>query len=66
MCLHRHSHEAITEQYQHLIPGFEVEELRQLLGANGFGVRECRICCRERKKPYFEVISAFASSSGTS
>lgn len=59
-CLHRHSHEAITAQYQHLVPGFGVEELTTLLEGGGFRVRECRISCRERKKPYFEVISAFA------
>jgi ArsR family transcriptional regulator len=60
MCLHRHSHEAITSQYQHLLPGFGVDELTQLLEENGFLVRQCHICCRERKKPYFEVVSAFA------
>jgi SAM-dependent methyltransferase len=60
MCLHRHSHEAITAQYQHIVPGFEVDELTALLEQNGLCVRHCRICCRERKKPYFEVVSAFA------
>ena len=60
MCLHRHSHEDITAQYQHRIPGFELKELAALLEDNGFAVRQCRICTRERKKPYFEVVSAFA------
>lgn len=60
MCLHRHSHEAITAQYQHVVPGFEIGELTSLLETNGFEVRQCRICSRERKKPYFEVVSAFA------
>lgn len=59
-CLHRHSHEDITARYQHLVPGFEVDELRSLLEQGGFFVRECRVVCRERKKPHFEVISAFA------
>jgi ubiquinone/menaquinone biosynthesis C-methylase UbiE/DNA-binding transcriptional ArsR family regulator len=60
MCLHCHSHGAITAQYQHVVPGYAVDELQHLLTDNGFVVRQCRICCRERKKPYFEVISAFA------
>lgn len=61
LCLHRHSHAAITAQYQHVIPGFGEEELRGLLEAEGLRVRECRICSRERKKPHFEVLSAFCT-----
>jgi hypothetical protein len=61
LCLHRHSHAAITAQYQHAIAGFAEDELRQLLEAHGFIVDQCRICCRERKKPYFEVLSAFCT-----
>jgi DNA-binding transcriptional ArsR family regulator/protein-L-isoaspartate O-methyltransferase len=61
LCLHRHSHAAITAQYQHLISGFGEDELRELLEAQGLGVRECRICSRERKKPHFEVLSAFCT-----
>jgi ArsR family transcriptional regulator len=60
MCLHSHSHAAITAQYEHVVPGFGLDELSQLLELQGFVVRQCRICCRERRKPYFEVISAFA------
>jgi SAM-dependent methyltransferase len=59
-CLHSHSHAPITAQYEHVVPGFGTDELSQLLELHGFAVRQCRICCRERKKPYFEVISAFA------
>ena len=59
-CLHRHSHEAITSQYQHSVPGFGADELSNILEQSGLSVKECRISCRERRKPYFEVLCAFA------
>lgn len=61
MCLHRHSHAAITAQYQHVIPGFGETELCDLLTSGGFELQSCRVCARERRRPYFEVLSAFGT-----
>lgn len=58
--LRRHDHASVTESYGHLIPGFEPTELDEMLRAAGLTVETCEVTSRERKKPYFEVISAFA------
>ena len=59
--LSAHSHASVTEAYGHRHPGFEPEELTELLVQAGLSVDQCQVTSRERKKPYFEVISAFAS-----
>ncbi len=58
--LHRHGYSDISSAYSHRIDGFTVPELRQLVEAGGFSVSCCEITSRERKKPYFEVVSVFA------
>jgi ArsR family transcriptional regulator len=50
----------VTESYGHLVPGFEPAELQKMLRRAGLTVETCEVTSRERKKPYFEVISAFA------
>ena len=58
--LRRHDHPSVTESYGHVIPGFEPAELDEMLRHAGLTVETCGVTSRERKKPYFEVISAFA------
>ena len=44
----------------HIQPGFDPSDLRRWLRQAGTVVGECQITSRERTKPYFEVVSAFA------
>ncbi len=58
--LKTHDHPEVTEAYGHLIAGFEPRALRALLEGAGLTVQRCEVTSRERRKPYFEIISAFA------
>lgn len=58
--LDAHEYEDISAAYDHSIPGFAPDELRTLLEAAGLTVRLCEVTSRERRKPYFRVVSAFA------
>ncbi|MCB9596500.1 MAG: metalloregulator ArsR/SmtB family transcription factor [Sandaracinaceae bacterium] len=58
-----HEHTALTEGFGHLVPGFEPAHLRGLLEAAGLLIDCCEITSRERRKPHFSVISAFAHRS---
>lgn len=58
--LARHDHEAITRSYGHLRPGFSPDQLELLLRDAGLRVTQCEVTSRERRKPYFEVVTAFA------
>jgi len=58
--LAEHSHQEVAERYGHLQPGFRVEGLRHMLEHAAFQVESCELSSRERKKPHFEVITAFA------
>jgi len=66
VCLHRHSHQTVAEQYGHIHAGFSVPDLAQLLRNAGFRVGSCAVRCRERRKPYFEVLAAFARAAHSS
>jgi ArsR family transcriptional regulator len=55
-----HEHGEIAEAYDHSIPGFGPDQLRALLTHAGLEVTLCEVTSRERKKPYFRVVSAFA------
>lgn len=59
--LHSHSHPDVTSAYGHVRPGFSAEELSQLIRSCHFEVQTCGIGLRERRKPYFEVLTATAS-----
>jgi ArsR family transcriptional regulator len=63
--LHEHEHQSVTAAYQHLQPGFSVERLRQMLERAGLVARFCEVTSRERKTPYFEVITAFADKANS-
>jgi len=58
--LGEHSHADVTSAYGHVQAGFETREIRRWLSQAGLEVRECAVTSRERKKPYFDVITAFA------
>jgi SAM-dependent methyltransferase len=58
--LHAHAHTEIAAAYSHVIDGFTVPDLRRLCEAAGLTVSCCDITSRERKKPYFEVVTVFA------
>lgn len=58
--LRAHAHAEIAAAYSHVNHGFSVPRLRRLCEAAGLVVSCCDITSRERKKPYFEVITVFA------
>ena len=58
--LHAHGHPEISATYSQVVDGFTVPHLRTLTEQAGFCVSQCDITSRERKKPYFEVVSVFA------
>jgi SAM-dependent methyltransferase len=58
--LHAHAHSEIAAAYSHVVDGFSVPELRRLCEDAGLRVSCCDITSRERKKPYFEVVTVFA------
>ncbi len=58
--LNEHSHMPITAAYSHLNAGFSPVTLRAMLTTCGLDVRFCEVSSREKKVPYFEVVSAFA------
>ncbi len=55
-----HSHRDATAAYGHVQPGFDPQVLRGLMADAGLEVLECQVTSRERTKPYFEVVTAFA------
>jgi ArsR family transcriptional regulator len=58
--LRAHAHESITAAYGHVVPGFEPKKLARMIARTGLTVDTCEVTSRERRKPYFEVVSAFA------
>jgi ArsR family transcriptional regulator len=58
--LSEHEHEEVTAAYGHVGRGFAPRTLRALFAGSGLEVELCEVTSRERRKPYFEVLSAFA------
>ncbi len=58
--LRRHPHRSVTERYDHVRTGFTPVEVKRLLKGAGFAVELCAVTARERKPPYFEVITFHA------
>lgn len=58
LTLREHSHLELSQAYDHVNAGFAPTRLRAMLDAAGLEVSTCEVTSRERKKPYFEVISA--------
>jgi ArsR family transcriptional regulator len=58
--LDAHEHAEIAAAYDHAVPGFSGAAVAALLTRAGLAVDLCEVTSRERKKPYFRVVSAFA------
>lgn len=54
-----HDHNDVAIAYQHVNRGFTATKLHSLLSQAGFVVDVCDLACRERRKPYFQVVRAF-------
>lgn len=59
--LRKHQHSAITAAYGHVVPGFTPKELAKAIAAAGLNVELCEVTSRERRQPFFEVITAYAN-----
>ena len=57
--LDRHSHPEISSTYQHVNHGFSPSVVRELLETTGFSISACEVSSRERRKPYFQVVTAY-------
>jgi SAM-dependent methyltransferase len=55
-----HEHAKIARAYDHVNLGFAADELHELLQAAELEVEQCGPSSRERRKPYFQVLTAFA------
>jgi ArsR family transcriptional regulator len=60
VALKAHRHSSVTAAYNHQQAGFEPRALRELFGAAGFDVSFCDVTSRERRSPYFQVITLYA------
>jgi ArsR family transcriptional regulator len=56
-----HDHLDVTSGYGHVHAGFRPAEVRRLVERAGLGVEQCALTSRERRAPYFQVVTAFAS-----
>ena len=59
--LREHQHMDLAMSYEHVNAGFTPPGLTRVLESAGFRVQSCAVTSRERRKPYFEVLSAFAT-----
>jgi ArsR family transcriptional regulator len=58
--LAEHRHPEITAGYGHVHAGFAPAAVRRMLQKAGLAVESCEVTSRERRAPYFQVITAFA------
>ncbi|MFH0944182.1 MAG: metalloregulator ArsR/SmtB family transcription factor [Planctomycetota bacterium] len=58
--LKRHGHRDALDRFNHVLPGFELDELREMLAEAGFRVQLCDVTSRERRPPHYEVITVHA------
>ncbi len=56
-----HTHTKIAAAYDHVNDGFSPSSLAAMLVAAGLHVQRCAPSSRERRKPNFEVVTAFAT-----
>ncbi|MDX8377034.1 MAG: metalloregulator ArsR/SmtB family transcription factor [Mariprofundales bacterium] len=59
--LKRHAHVRSVAAYNHLNHGFEVGQLNRLLREQRLHISQCQVTTKERKAPYFEIITVCAS-----
>src|SRR5690606_37555657 len=55
-----HEHDTIARAYDHVNQGFSAARLGSMLRAAGLQIEQCEPSSRERRKPYFQVLTAFA------
>jgi ArsR family transcriptional regulator len=58
--LAEHPHLDVTSAYGHRHAGFSPTTLRKALQKAGLAVKDCEITSRERRAPYFQVVTALA------
>lgn len=58
--LDEHRHSELAAAYEHVHCGFDPADLARELAAAGFEVDRCDVAARERRKPYLDVVCAFA------
>ncbi len=58
--LAEHEHQTIAAAYDHQNLGFSPSSLATMLRAAGLEVERCELSSREHRKPYFQVVTAFA------
>jgi DNA-binding transcriptional ArsR family regulator len=59
--LGEHEHLDVTSAYGHVHAGFSPATVRRLLRKTGLQVDTCDATSRERRAPYFQVVTAFAT-----
>lgn len=60
LCLDRHEPGALTAQYGLRHPGFDPEQVRELLSAANLSVERAEVVCREARRPRLRVVLAVA------
>jgi ArsR family transcriptional regulator len=60
LALDRHDHPDVTAHYGHVHAGLSPKKLVSLFEAASLEVETCEVTSRERREPYFQVVSAFA------
>lgn len=63
--LSEHEHDKIAAAYDHQNHGFVSDDLATMLRTAGLAVERCEPSSRERRKPYFQVVTAFAHKPST-
>ncbi len=63
--LEHHEHADVTSAYGHLQSGFAPSELVEMMNGAGFEVRRCEVTSRERRRPYFQVVTAHGTKRRT-
>ena len=56
-----HEHLDVTSSYGHVHAGFRPAEVRRLVERTDLAVEQCALTSRERRAPYFQVVTLFAS-----
>ena len=59
--LDAHTHQDVSSAYQHVVPGFRPSALQSMLERADLSVDHCQVTLRERREPFFEILTAFAS-----
>ena len=55
-----HDHADVTAPYGHVHSGYAPPALKKLLTKAGLDVLQCEVTSREKRLPYFEVVTASA------